>query len=478
MTALDLLAKRGLDPELCERLGIRPWANPSGKLADERRAQHGRDDDWIEIDYLCPDGTTRKKMRPLREPKKGFIFMTPGHRISAWNRQVLEDTTLADQPLVITEGELDAAAAIQCGWPRTVSHPTGAPDTDYEAQDTARFDWLETERAHLRGVKEIILAADGDRAGIILRNQLAMRLGRARCKWLPYPKACKDLGDTLRLHGQAGIDAAMARAQWMPVAGVHRWDQLPPTEHRPSWDIPLIQDVWRPRPGDFTVITDIPGHGKSTFLNWVAVKLAQDHNIRTAIASFELEDDDARRTFRGMAAGQDVTGFTEYRLRELDAWLNSHLLMMVPPTDGEASLPWLWDCMEAAVLRHLCQMIIIDPWNQMDHLRRRDETLTEYTGNAIKQIKTFAKAFGCHVVVAAHPAKRQSGADPYPPDLNDISDSAHWYNKPDVGLTVWRDRNNLTTIFNRKARNDGIVGTWNAAVKLRWNRESMAFEGA
>ena len=50
--------------------------------------------------------------------------------------------------------------------------------------------------------KEIILCTDGDVSGQVLRDDLAMRLGKARCKWVSYPDGCKDLNDVLKKFGQ------------------------------------------------------------------------------------------------------------------------------------------------------------------------------------------------------------------------------------------------------------------------------------
>jgi twinkle protein len=76
----------------------------------------------------------------------------------------------------------------------------------------------------------------------------------------------------------------------------------------------------------------------------------------------------------------------------------------------------------------------------MDHIRPPDMSLTEYTGFAIKQFKKFGKRMNVHVVVVAHPAKlRRNDSGSYPiPTPYDISDSAHWYNKPDVIIVVHR----------------------------------------
>ena len=39
--------------------------------------------------------------------------------------------------------------------------------------------------------KKIILATDDDQKGRVLRDELAVRLGRSRCWFVTYPKGCK-----------------------------------------------------------------------------------------------------------------------------------------------------------------------------------------------------------------------------------------------------------------------------------------------
>jgi len=40
-------------------------------------------------------------------------------------------------------------------------------------------------------------AVDGDPPGAALLADLALRLGKSRCRWLRYPAGCKDLNDVL-----------------------------------------------------------------------------------------------------------------------------------------------------------------------------------------------------------------------------------------------------------------------------------------
>ena len=61
------------------------------------------------------------------------------------------------------------------------------------------------------------------------------------------------------------------------------------------------------------------------------------------------------------------------------------------------------------------------------------------------QVRRWARKYKVHVWVVAHPTKMtkaQKGdyAGQYPPaTLYDVSDSSHWYNKPDFGISIWRN---------------------------------------
>ena len=105
-------------------------------------------------------------------------------------------------------------------------------------------------------------------------------------------------------------------------------------------------------------------------------------------------------------------------------------------------------------------MVILDPYNEMEHKHARDETLTEYTSLAIQKIKHFAKKYHVHMIIVAHPAKpRRSNDGAYPiPSLYDISDSQHWYNKCDAGIVVHRTETDLNLIKVEKIRFQGQIG--------------------
>ena len=99
-------------------------------------------------------------------------------------------------------------------------------------------------------------------------------------------------------------------------------------------------------------------------------------------------------------------------------------------------------------------------------------TETEYVSQLLGKVKRFAQNYGVHVWFVAHPAKphRESGSLPVP-TLYDISGSANWANKADIGIVVHRDPEKdptRTDIYIRKVRfkSVGKIG----AVSLRWDR--------
>ena len=129
--------------------------------------------------------------------------------------------------------------------------------------------------------------------------------------------------------------------------------------------------------------------------------------------------------------------------------------------------------------RHGIRGLIIDPWNEFDHTRPSGQTETEYISSSLGQIRRFARAHGVHVWVVAHPkmlGRDKKGRYPIPTPY-DISGSAHWRNKADNCLTVWRDENEPDTpvhlyVQKIRFREVGTVGK----IELRWNKLNGRYE--
>jgi twinkle protein len=474
---LAWLSSRGIDAELADKLGLASVRRDGGEC--------------VVLPFKRDGETVRRKYRQLQGDAK-WSQDKGGLRI-AYNEDCLRRDDLLGQALIITEGEFDAIAAIQSGFERTISVPDGAPPPGERAkadlEGGSKYAWLQDVRPFLtvERAPEIIIAADGDENGAALLQDLSVLLGRPRCKFLTYPKSradrgrerCKDLNEVLEDYGQKGVVETLARAQYLPVSGVYRMSELPPsppmTIYHPRHK--LLSENFRVRLGDFSVITGTPGFGKSSFANDVFCGIAQDHGVKVAWASFEQEPQrDHRRALRSWFIGAAEWRASDEERRAADAWIDQHHLFIVPQEDEDPTFDWLLDAMELAVIRHDARIIVIDPWNEVEHCRARDETETEYIGRAIRTLKRFARRMKVHICVVAHPTKSvKDGEGNYKmPTLYDIAGSAAWYNKCDLGLIVHREDEDNTIIKVQKSRYHEILGT-PGEVRVQYSKDARYF---
>lgn len=460
-----LLEARGFDVEILENLGI----ELSAKLGP----------DTIAIPIYEAGVRVNTKYRTIAGEKQ--FCQEPGVRPVLWNVDRISDETLKDQPLIITEGELDAAAAIQCGFGRVVSVPNGAP-VEPEQDAGARYKFIENAPKALNDCKEIILAVDGDAPGIALMNDLALRLGRVRCRWVKYPRGCKDLADALSAFGQRGVVETINRAQWFEIDGLYRMADLPPLPVLTPLDsgFPGLREHWRLREGDLAVVSGVPSSGKTTVVNVIACMMAIRHRWQTVFASFEQTPQrDHRRFLRTWYNSKLVIHQTPEEIDKADAWINQNFLFVGPGDEDEPTLEWVLERLSTAVVRHGVKLCVIDPWNELSHERPGDMSMTNYIGHALRALKRFARKHSILVIVVAHPAKMrrlENGRFPMP-SLYDISDSAHWKNCCDVGIIVHRENEETTLVRVEKSRyHDEIGRPGDAYVRYIWQRAT--FEAA
>ena len=125
---------------------------------------------------------------------------------------------------------------------------------------------------------------------------------------------------------------------------------------------------------------------------------------------------------------------------ETGSWVDKHFFFILPDEDN-LSIDEVLSLARILVFREGIKGLVIDPWNELDHNRPMGITETEYISQALTKIRRFARTNDVHVWVVAHPTKLQKGTDgSYPvPSPYDVSGSAHWRNKADNCLSIWRD---------------------------------------
>jgi twinkle protein len=290
-----LIEQRGID---AEQLTLRRGVTASEMLGG----------DGIAIPYHDNGEQVGRKHRTLTTPKR--FLQDKGSAQIFYNVDVLRDDTLADLPLVITEGEIDCWSAIDAGLSRAVSVPGGAPSEPVDEMNATKYGFVRHAQdlglLSQERVRNIVLAVDGDANGVNLQHDLLLRLGAARCRIVEYPAGCKDLNDVLRMLGSDAVRACIYNAEPAPISGWWDYDEWPfPTDYPAlTTGIDGMDDHYKPRLGDMVLVTGIPGMGKSSLVNEVIGRMAmRPHNWRWVVAPFETTKGEFTREFRTFHRG-------------------------------------------------------------------------------------------------------------------------------------------------------------------------------
>jgi twinkle protein len=453
---------RGLDPALAERFGI------------STKREGGAN--WIAVPYRERGAVINHKYRTASDKRH---WMDPDAPLTLWNHDALSQSP--DKPLIVTEGEWDALAAIQSGFSRCVSVPNGAPQqATPNPEEAKRYEFLWRSKDLLDKVERIVIATDNDEPGRILAADLARLLGPERCKFIEYPEGSKDLNDVLQSYGASGVAHVIDSAKPYPVKGLYRLEDFP--EPPPTTSIPCgidwLDDHFQLTLGTFSVISGWAGHGKTSLLMRMLANLMMA-GVNVALGSFEtLPRPILQRRFRAALYGVADNAPETFKTGPADELLSKRLSVIAHTArdaDTELDLDYIIELAKVAVLRDGARLLVLDPWNEIEHKRRTDETETEYVSRAIRTIKRFAVNYECAVWLVAHPRKPHSDGNPKPPSLYDLAGSAHFANKADYGLIVHRDNLAGTEIEARIVKvRMGLPGK-PGRVTLDWDAETSSY---
>lgn len=384
-----------------------------------------------------------------RDREKNFRMETGAERI-------LYGLADMGKTVVFVEGEIDKLSVEVAGFTSCVSVPDGAPSPSTKDY-ASKFTFLEADSEAVSAVESWIIAVDGDEPGKRLEDELSRRLGREKCKRVVWPEGCKDANEVLVKHGADSLRKCLENAEPFPLAGVFEVEDLSSRIRNlyvngwekgvsTGWD--EVDQLYTVRPGEFTVVTGIPNSGKSNWVDALLVNLARDHGWTFAMFSPEnqpLEDHMARMVEKMICkpfSDGPTPRMAEHELDQGMGLVGEYFSWILPDDDSDWTIETLLDRAKALVFRRGIRGLVIDPWNELEHQLENGQSETVYIGNVLKHVRQFARRHGVHVWIVAHPAKlyRERDTGNYPvPTLYDISGSAHWRNKADNGIVVWRD---------------------------------------
>ena len=371
--------------------------------------------------------------------------------------------------IVFVEGEMDVLAMREAQID-AVSLPDGAPiDAKYKPEDK-RFQALKSH-PQLEEAEKIIIAVDDDDSGKALELELAHRFGKDKCWYVEFPIDCKDANETLVNHGVAKLRELVDDAKPYPIDGVYTirdfrkdvYNIYDGNIKKPlSTGFPKLDEIYKIMTGTFNLVTGVPNHGKSNFIDQLAMNLAQNEGWNFAIFSPEHSTPmHIRRLAEKYIKKPFDQGINERMTKEeLSKALDflDHKFFFVENTDEVPTIDWILKKMRSACIKNGVQGIIIDPYNEIaDNQDVREDI---HIRNLISACKQFCRSHEVTMWMVAHPHKmaRIDGVIPAP-SLYDVSGSAHWNNMADVGLVVHRDfEANETNVITRKIREQGLYG--------------------
>lgn len=448
---------REIPAELAVQNGVTTW---NGRLAFEYRK----------------DGLLQyRKVRFVDETgAKSFGRDRKGAATCMFLEHTIQDDPDLSSPLVITEGEFDALAVLAAGIPNVVSVPDGAQlEQEGEGKiipkEDRAFGWLWDGAAlkpHIDKFERIVLAVDSDAKGRVLRTELAVRLGMERCYWVDYPKGCKDANEVLIAHGAQVLAELVRGARPIIPDTLVAFGDIPDLgtgECFPSGFKGLDEGLgFSMMAPEIMFITGEPGSGKSEFANILGCNLANFSELPGAILQFEDTTLRVRETLLTYAIG-NVPGIENRgQAREwMDKWFRT-----IPPQQGldtgdDYTLEWLEKVIREARTRHGCKWIILDPWNEMEHMWDRTKTEAVYTNDALRRLKRIARAYQIILIVVVHPSK-EGGKQKEIEDMDGymISGGAAFNNKGDHIIVVHRADKSKPGVFVKiaKSKNHILMG--------------------
>ena len=391
--------------------------------------------------------------------KKDFRLI-PNAMLSFFGFNLIDGS---ETDIYITEGEIDALTIKEATGQAALSIPNGAKNIGFldDVWDMIKH----AENFHIFG--------DADADGVEFRDEISKRLGRDKCYYYEYPEDCKDVNDVLLKHGKEKVQEILSTPSQYPIRGILD------TSH-------LIEDVYKQflngypetyktghenfdkhfstAKGQVTTVTGVPGHGKSEFVDEIVYRLFCNYNLTTFYISSEKPPKDHYRQVIEKVAKKKMHTFKGEQLMNENEFQDSYkktngYFFFYDPVQMEAKIDDIIEAAKQIQRRYGLDLVVIDPWNCLEDVRPSNVSETEWVSQVYAKLTKFAKLRDLHIFLIAHPKKMQTKeGQPDVPTLYDISGSAHFYNKTDNGITVYRNAGDGVEIFIQKIRFQEYVG--------------------
>ena len=399
------------------------------------------------------------------------------------------DSALGEESLFITEGRMDALTLIQCGHGNTVSVPNGA---NFELGNLDRFRY-----SHFDALKTVYLAVDTDIEGQKLCRSLSRYFGEHRCRLVEWEwpsdggyETAKDANECLQKGGMEAVEYSISHATECPIEGEVRAESefdrlddlkchgLPPAETLNMGDFDRHVKFQTSR---LYILTGLPGTGKSTFADFLAVKLLKQSHWRCSIFSPEkfpvgLHYMELAEKIMGKSFDNPRLSNREYE--QCKVYMNENIFHI--SAEGKTDIDSLLHTARQQIIAHGVKLLLLDPFNYIDLGSDSGMTDTQKISRILITIVQFAREMDICVIVVAHPRKPgyDSRGKMIPITMFDIFGSSDFNNKCDVGIVLERDRDeDIIQVRVEKVRFDPMLGK-SGMVALHYDPQSGRYGNA
>jgi len=432
-----------------------------------------------ELNSICFNYFEGEKLvnKKYRSPSKDFTQHKGGKPIF-YNINSIIDS----DKIYIVEGEIDVLSFYEIGIKNVISLPNGANDNDEY--------WINSE-SYLKDVKHFVIAVDNDEKGIEIRDKIAQRLGRYRCTFIEWMG--KDANDDLK---SSLIANSVKNEKRFSIGGTfNSMDLLDETlrlynEGMPKTIYPknkmfgTFNKDFSIMMGQLTVVTGIPSHGKSSFIDWYALNLVNDYNYKLSIYSPEHNPLGLYNSkYATLSNGKPFFGknkMSESDLYRYTEWSKEKLYFTTSENGMDSDWDWLLEKFKEQMFTYGINMFIIDAWNKV--LMPKGMSGKDAIDNILTRLTSFCIQYNVHVFLVAHPTKMKKNekTNKYDiPDLYSVSGSSDFRNQTHNGLCVYREfpdenSNGCTLVINLKTKYD-FQGNITSMNKFNWNNDNRRF---
>jgi hypothetical protein len=235
--------------------------------------------------------------------------------------------------------------------------------------------------------------------------------------------------------------------------------------------VPELDERFKPKRGEITVLTGIGNYGKSSFKKWYQAMRIMLYGEK--FATFSPEDnppEEYYHDFVEIILGCDCSPANPHRpskqVYEYVYDLVCHHVFYVYPKDVSPTPQYIMEVFLELIVKENVDGVDIDPFNQLTNEYQKFQRSDKYLEWVLSVFSRFSQINNIFFWIIAHPTKMQKAADGnYPcPDVFDLTDGAMWNNKMDNILVYHRpfaqtDPQNPSCEFHsKKIRRQKIVG--------------------